>query len=115
MKIEHFLYGMFNGKIHLFKSPGVNKLLSDKNFQYLRKLNIKDSDHYLWLPTEQIIALPHIEEVSDKDGREWVINHTLLIHIHDYIRLTNPLKHLSQFFFKSPDLPETLESITIKS
>lgn len=114
MKIERFLYGMFNGKICLLKTDGVNTLLSDKNFQYLRNLTEADSNKYLWLPTEQIIALPHIITVQDENGRTFVQNETLLIPIHDYIRLTDPNKFLSQFFNSEwKDIPEKLESLKI--
>jgi hypothetical protein len=81
VKVERFLYGMFNGKIYLLKTEGVNNLLSDKNFQFLRNLREEDSDKYLWLPTEQIVALPHIVKVEDDNGRSWVQNQTLLIKI----------------------------------
>lgn len=116
MKIQRFLYGMFDGKICLLKTDGVNKILSDKNFQYLRNLQPEDSDKYLWLPTEQVVALPHIETVSDKDGRTWVQNQTLLIPIHDYIQLTNPIQALSKFFLPILDQPpESLEPLKVET
>ena len=115
MKVERFLYGMFDGKICLLKTDGVNKLLSDKNFQWLRNLRVEDSDKYLWLPTEQVVALPHIEKVSDENGRDWVQNQTLLIPIHDYIQCTNPYKLLSKFFLPILDeLPGELEPIQVE-
>ena len=113
MKIEHFLYGMINGKIVLYKTAGVNSILSDRNFQILRSLSLKDSDKYLWLPTEQVVALPHIESVSDANGRTWVLNHTLLVPIHDYLKLTDPLKFLSHLFINEPISPQKFEAFTI--
>lgn len=115
MKIERFLYGMIDGKIYLLKTNGVNKLLSDKNFQYLRNLKEEDSDKYLWLPTEQVIALPHIKTVSDDNGRTWVQNQTLLIPIHDYIKLTKPHEIFHKFFesvLNKP--PEVFERIKVE-
>ncbi len=116
MNIERFQYGMFDdGKICLFKTDGLNAILTDKNFQKLRNLTLEDSDKYLWLPTEQLIALPHITTTHDKDGRTFIQNETLLIHIHDYIRLTNPNQVLSQYFnSKWKSIPEKLEPITLE-
>jgi len=115
VKIERFFYGMVNGKIYLLKTDGVNNLLSDKNFQFLRNLRLQHSDKYLWLPTEQIIALPHITNVEDDDGRIWVQNQTLLIKIHDYLQLTNPHKFFSKFFLPPlNELPKKLEPIKVE-
>jgi len=113
VKIEHFLYGMVDGKIVLYKTAGVNKILSDKNFQILRGLAVEDSDQYLWLPTEQLVALPHVEEVSDNNGRAWILNHTLLVPIHDYLKLTAPQKFLSHLFITKPVNLEQFEAFTI--
>ena len=91
-------------------------MLSEKNFQYLRNLKEEDCDKYLWLPTEQIIALPHIITVTDDNGRTWVQNQTLLIKIHDYLQLTDPYKLFSKFFLPSlGDLPENFEPIEIET
>lgn len=114
MRIQRFLYGMFDGKICLLKTDGVNNILSDTNFQKLRKLTPEDSDKYLWLPTEQVVALPHIETVEDDDGRTWVQNQTLLIPIHDYIQLTNPIQLLSKFFLPVlAEVPKSLEPLEV--
>ena len=113
MKIEHFLYGMIDGKIVLYKTAGVTHILSDKNFQFLRALTATDSDKYWWLPTEQVVALPHIESVTDEDGRTWVLNHTLLMPIHDYLKLTDPNNFLSHLFITKPINPEKFETFTI--
>jgi hypothetical protein len=114
MKIERFIYGMFNDKILLLKTDGLNQVLSDRNFQRLRNLTPEDSDKYLWLPTEQLIALPHIKTVEDKNGRTFVQNETLLIRIHDYIHLSNPNQLLSPFFNGNWEkIPEKLEPINI--
>jgi hypothetical protein len=117
MKIERFLCGMFgDGKIYLLKTDGLNDVLTDKNFQYLRNLTLEYSDKYLWLPTEQVVALPHIENVEDDNGRTWVQNQTLLIPIHDYLQLTNPHQLLSKYFLpllKEP--PESLESLKVET
>lgn len=112
MKIERFKYGMFDGKIVLEKTDGLNEVLSDRNFQRLRNLTVEDSDQYLWLPSEQLIAFPHITKAEDKDGRTFVQNKTLLIGIHDYIQLTNPNQVFSPFF-KSKWNPEKLEPIRL--
>jgi len=105
---------MINGKIYLFTTNGVSDLLSDKNFQKLRTLREEDSDKYLWLPTEQVVAFPHIVTVEDQNGRTWVQNETLLIKIHDYIQLTNP-NHLLSKFFSIPyeTLPEKFEPLKV--
>jgi hypothetical protein len=89
---------MFNGKIELTKSDSLSDVLTDQNFRYLRDLTVEDNGKYLWLPTEQLIALPHIKFVEDKDGRTFVQNETILISIHDYIELTNPNKTLQPYF-----------------
>lgn len=98
MKIYWFRYGMFDGKISLTKSDELNTVLSDKNFQRLRNLTEQDSKKYLWLPSEQLIALPHVTLAEDKDGRTFVQNETVLIGIHDYLRLSDPNQLLSPFF-----------------
>jgi hypothetical protein len=105
---------MFNGRVELAKTNGVNQILSDQNFQFLRDLTLEDSDTYLWLPTEQIVALPHITTVQDKDGRTFVQNETFLIPIHDYIQLTNPTKIFSPHFHSNQQsIPEKLEPLEI--
>jgi len=114
MTIERFRYGMFDGKIVLAKTDGLAAILSDKNFQRLRTLTEEDSGKYLWLPTEQLIALPHITTVEDKDGRTFVQNETLLIPVHDYIRLSNPNRLLASYFTSEwKSNPEKLEPIKI--
>jgi len=114
MKIERFRYGMFDGKILLEKTDGVNAILTDKNFQRLRNLTEADNEKYLWLPTEQLIAFPHITMAEDKAGRTFVQNETLLIGIHDYIRLSNPNRLLSPYFNGEwKTIPEKLEPIKI--
>lgn len=113
MKIERFFHGMINGKITEFKTGGVNALLRDKSIQRLRKLTEEDSDKYLWFPTEQTVAVPHVISVCDGDGREWVQNCTKLMAIHDYLCLTDPVKVLSCFpnpsFNEIPEVFEPLE------
>lgn len=114
MKIERFVYGMFNGKIYLLKTDGVDKILSYKNFYYLKNLTEMDNNKYLWLPTEQVVAVPHVTKVEDGDGRTWVQNQTLLIKIHDYLQLTNPHLTLAQFFLPlSDELPESFNPIIV--
>jgi len=114
MKIERFFYGMVDGKIILLKTARVNNILSDENFQFLRKLSPKDNNQW-WLPTEQVVALSHVQEVKDNNGRSWVQNTTLLIPIHDYIRLTKPNEVFSKFFetvLTKP--PENFEPVTLE-
>jgi hypothetical protein len=114
MKIEVFLYGMFNGKIRLLKTGGVNTLLSAQNFFKLRNLKPEDSGKYLWLPTEQVIAYPYVVKVSDGDGREWVKNQTLLMTIHDYLHYTNANELMASFLISMPDeFPKCLEPINL--
>ncbi len=114
MKIHRFFYGMVNGKIILLKTEGVNQILSDANFQFLRKLTPKDNNQW-WLPAEQIVALSHVETVDDNNGRTWVQNQTLLIPIHDYIKLTNPHSIFDKFFSPTfKESPEKFEPITIE-
>ena len=112
MKIERFFYGMIDGKIILLKTNGLNKILSDRNFQFLRKLTPEDKNQW-WLPAEQIVALSHVETVEDDNGRTWVQNQTLLIPIHDYINLTKPEevfhKYFEPTFQKSPEIFEPIE------
>jgi hypothetical protein len=115
MKIQRFIFGMFDGKVTLVKTDGVNQILSDKNFQYLRNLTPEDSDKYLWLQTEQVIAFPHITVTEDKNGRTFVQNETLLIPIHDYIQLTNPKQIFTNLFQNRDSVPEKLEPLEIDS
>ena len=115
MKIERFKYGMFDdGKVWMPKTDGLNAILSDKNFQRLRELKVEDNEKYLWLPTEQLVAFPRISIVSDEDGRTFVRNETLLIGIHDYLRLSDPKRLLSPYFSSEwKSVPEKLEPIVI--
>ena len=112
MKLYWFRYGMFDGRISLTKSDGLTAILSDRNFQRLRTLTKDDSGKYLWLPSEQLIALPHITTAEDNDGRTFVQNETFLIGIHDYLRLSDPNRLLSPFF--NSERTEMLEPIIIK-
>jgi hypothetical protein len=104
---------MLNGKVTQMKTEGVNRILSDQNFQLLKNLTVADSDKYLWLPTEQIIAVPHITEAVDKAGRTFVRNETLLLLIHDFLKLTNPAQIFSHLFEDSDEIPENLEPLEI--
>ena len=107
MSIEHFFYGLLDGKIVYLKSNGVNDLISDKNLQRLRTLTIKDSEHYLWLPTEQVIALPHITETADQFGRKCIQNQTLLIPVHEYIQQSKPYQIFAEWFKSLKEGTET--------
>ena len=114
MPIEHFLYALFpDGKLGLIKTSGVNKILTDKSMEFLRKKTCNGEPY--WLPTEQVVAIQHIEQATDKDGREGVWNHTLLIPIGEYIRLTDPCKLFSKYFIPKISVfdksPESLEPI----
>jgi hypothetical protein len=116
MKIERFFYGMIDGKIYQFKTDYLRAVLSDKNFEALRNVTEEDSDKYLWFPSQQLVALPRIITVADKDGRTWVQNQTLLIGIHDYLHMTNPSKHLSGFFVPElTEVPEVFEPLEVKT
>lgn len=114
MKIQRFFYGMVQDKIVLLKTEGVNAILSDASLQFLRQLTPNDNKEW-WLPTEQIVALCHIEEVEDGNGRTWVQNQTLLIPIHDYIRLTQPHTFFHEYFEPTwEETPKKFESIEVK-
>jgi len=115
VKVERFLYGLIGDKIYLLKTDDVNDILSPKNLEILRNLTEEDSDKYLWLPTEQLIALPHIIKVSDDNGRTWVQNQTLLITIHDYLQFTDPHHLFKKYFLpRLTHLPEKFEPLEIK-
>ena len=96
--IEGFVYGMFYGKIRQFKTDGVDLVISDRNFERLKKLPISATGKCLWLPTEQVIALPLVKPVSDRDGREWIQNRTLLVPIHDYLNLSKADQIIPHYF-----------------
>jgi hypothetical protein len=105
---------MIDGKIRQFKTDFLRAVLSDKNFEALRKVTEEDSDKYLWFPSQQLVALPHIITVSDKDGRTWVQNQTLFMGIHDYLHMTRPSKYLSKFFVPELiEIPESFEPLEV--
>jgi len=112
MPVEQFVYGMFpDGKIGVLKSPNVNNVLSDINFQILRaNPNPREA---LWLETEQLVVVQFVDETSDRDGREWVWNHTFLIPIKEYIRITDPHQLFSKYVVSKDKPPTNLESIEI--
>lgn len=116
MTIERFVYGMFDGKIVLYKSDRVTQILTDQNFQYLReeikKKGLLANDKYYWLKTEQLIALPWVTQVNDDDGREFIQCRMLLVPIHDYFALTDVNASLAKFFNVDWDR-ENLESIEV--
>jgi len=103
---------MIDGKIILLKTVRVNEIMSDTSLQFLRKLTHTDPTEW-WLSTEQVVALSHIEKVQDGDGRSWVQNQTLLIPIHDYIRLTrdNFTKYFEPILNKLPEIFEPINPI----
>ncbi len=114
MKVERFFYGMVKGKIVLLKTDGLNQILSDESFQFLRKLVPTDNNQW-WLPTEQIVAVSHVEEIDDDNGRTWVQNQTLLIPILNYIQLTKPYTILHEFFEPiMQEAPTTFNPVEIK-
>src|SRR4030067_2722314 len=112
MRIERFLFGMFDGHIGLIKTSGVTSLITDASFQFLTGLIEDPENGYYWLPTEQVVAFPHIITVHDGDGREFVQNETYLIPIHDYIKLTNTVARFPQVSERE-FLPETLEPLEV--
>lgn len=116
MPIEHFLFALTKeGNYTFIKSHGVNQLISDVNIQYLRQKLQQPKDPY-WLPTEQAVAIQLIDEVKDDYGRTGVWNHTLLIPIDEYIRLTNPYALFSKYFFKKDgEVPIRLEPIEVEA
>ncbi len=64
-------------------------------------------------PAEQVVSLSRIEKVHDGDGRTWVQNQTLLIPIHNYVKLTKA--QFNQYFDSTMrKMPETYESIEVK-
>lgn len=116
MKIERFFYGMIDGKICQLKTDYLRAVLSDKNFEALRKVTEEDSNKYLWFPSQQLVALPHITAVADEDGRTWVQNQTLFIGIHDYLHMTDPNKYLSKFFASElKEVPELFEPLEVNT
>ena len=108
--IEAFIFGMFDGTIIFMKSPGVNGLVSSQNQMFIRNLPIGESGKYLWLPTEQVVAYPTIKKVADNNGRDFIQNQTLLVPIHDYLRITNANQTLSKYLVQTNPLPNRLES-----
>ncbi len=113
--VEQFLFALADdGRYYFIKSPGVELILSDSNIQDLRMR--KRDNGPQWLPTEQVVAIQHIEPTSDKSGREGVWNHTILIPIREYIQHSwmNPISSLNRLFLsKSGSLPARLESISL--
>lgn len=112
--MEQFLYGLYpDAKYHLLTSPCARSILCDANFHILRT-RVTNNDEPDWLPTEQVVAIQRITKVNYGNGLNGVRNHTLLIPIAEYIRVTNPFKLFSKYFFKQEDEPPThLEPITI--
>lgn len=113
MKLERFFFGLIDDKVTMLKTEGVSRLLYDKSIQRLRQFTVEDSGKYFWFPTEQVIAIPHVKAVEDSHGRTFVRNLTLLISIHDYLKLTQPQKVLDAYGLTFDERKEMLETLEI--
>jgi hypothetical protein len=118
--LEHFLFGLFpdetdgKDKIQLYPSPNIYKVLTDRNYQILREFQPDSNGKYSWLPDEQAVALHHIEMVEDAAGRTWTRNHTLIVPIHVYLKLSNPFKKFKTYLKNDLEKPvDGLHSIVI--
>jgi hypothetical protein len=112
--MEQFLYALFHDeRYRLLKSPGVHQLLTDQNYEVLRTRDTASRDP-LWLDTERVVAYQDIHPVNYGNGLTGIWNHTLLIPIREYIRLTNPFTAIQRFFFTHEDaVPDALATITL--
>lgn len=114
MKLEHFWYGLTNGDGNIFKrSNKVLSTLTPKNLEVLQGLKANKDFQVNWLPTEQIVAVSSVENAKDRDGRQGVTNHTLLIPIKQYLQITPQpnavFKKMSMFEVPVSNVLEPLE------
>lgn len=91
MQIGQFKYGMINGTIERKQTPNVDKLLSEESLRLLYDLDRhKEKIHeatyiYTW-DRENAITKTTIKPVSDKDGRQDLLNHTIIIKFDDILK-----------------------------
>ena len=118
MRAEHFVYGLFNGVGYkTLQTSRVDKLLTEQNFERLKRLPAADVVYVHWLDTENIVAITQVREAKDEFNRKGIWNHTILVPITEYLSYTStqPASHITDSLFqKLPLAHAVLEPIEIK-
>ena len=108
---DHFVYALFDGiGYKLIKTRNVVRILGDRNVSYLAHLGDRlDGDAYIqiWWPTEKAVTVSYVSPRHDEYGRKGVWNHTIILPIHDFLRLSQPATMLKAHFLPRLDVPPT--------
>ena len=85
---EHFIYGLLGNSLRIMESKDAERLLSEKNFLYLRDIGKTmqpaNGDPIVnTFETEQIVSYTFLEQKEDDHGRTSIWNHTILIKYRD--------------------------------
>lgn len=114
---EQFIYGLFNGTgYRLIKSRGVDKLLSNRQLQYLCHIGDGVSEEaVVQIRLGDILSISVVRPVKDTYGRSGVWNHTILMDMNAYLVLSQPSSFLTPYFIRSLDRPvERLDVLQIE-
>jgi len=115
---EHFVYALFNNLGYkTLKTGRLDVILTTNNLYNLQRLPERSQTYVHWLETEQLVAFSKVRGARDEYDRKGVWNHTLLIHINDYLAYTQtrPAETLDAYFLRELPSPSTrLEPIQIK-
>jgi hypothetical protein len=108
IKCEHFIYGLHQRRgIQLYKSKGLTKLVNDDNLQFLCHVGdnaVEETYFQIWLPGDNpVLAVSKVHPAKDEYGRNGVWNHTIVIDINDYVKLTQPHNLFASHFIKALD------------
>lgn len=118
IKCEHFIYNLWPDEGYkLLKSLGVTSLISSDTLRDLCLIGEQVSSETImemWWHKEKVVTISFIRPTQDKDNRKGSWNHTIIIPIMDYLKLTQPKTIFAPYFIKElTEPPESLESITI--
>lgn len=114
-----FIFGQF-GKLgyKFLKTADLNQRLSESSIIELCRQGgglKKEIVQARFLDNENMVAISYLKPTSDEMDRSGIWNHTILIHINDYLQLTEPGKIFAPYFIRELKEPpkNPLEPIII--
>lgn len=121
MNLAHFIHGQF-GKdgYRLFKSRDLTQKISEETLIDLSRQGGGLNGEVIrvsYRAKENMIAVSYLRSTNDEISRSGVWNHTILISVEDYLKLTNASKLFESFFIrelKEPPRNPILEPIEVE-
>jgi hypothetical protein len=118
VRCEHFIYGLFpNIGYRLIATPRLPHLICASTFTTLKNLGMHADSKVtfqIYWEAERVISVSTVRPMTDVHGRKGVWNHTILISLDDYLKLTQPHTILAPFSIAPlNDPPRTLSPLVV--